>query len=328
MASSPASYLAADIGGTTSRFAVFSDHAGQLRLERSAYIPTGQAGSFDELMSLLKQSPLAELLPQCRTAVLAVAGAVQEGVTANPPNIAWEIDLRRADLAGLPRHISLLNDFAAQAYACRTEVMAQAMTLNPGVGNPEEVVAVIGAGTGLGHGMLLPLKSGFVALPSEAGHAAFAFVGQEEKDYEKYVLKRTGLEYLYGDVVVSGRGLALLHSYHCKEDVEPAQAAAVLTPGSPVQIWFARFYGRACRQFALTILPMGGMVVTGGVAMKNPVLVQDPAFMAEFVNNPSYGRLLASIPVCLNTNKDSGLWGAALKARLLRFASENSGVSG
>ncbi|HDQ39503.1 MAG TPA: glucokinase [Desulfonatronum sp.] len=312
----PVTLLAADIGGTSSRFAVFSDDAGQLRLDQSVRIPTIQAASFAELLVLLKQGPLGRLLPRCCAAALAVAGAVQGGVFAKPPNIPWEIDLRTTDLAGLPKQVTLLNDFAAQAYACGTGIAAQAVVINPSVVRGEGVVAVIGAGTGLGHGLLIRGKNSLQALPSEAGHMAFAFSGKAERDYERFLLERTGLEYIHADVVVSGRGLTLLHAYHFQEELEPARVASALTPDSPVQDWFARFYGRASRQFALAVLAMGGIFVTGGVAAKNPNLVLDPAFMAEFVNSPAYGRLLQSIPVSLNTNEDSGLWGAALSAQL------------
>lgn len=316
MPAAPLTLLAADIGGTSSRFAVFSEQAGRLRLEQSVRIPTRQAQSFNGLLDLLKQSPLSPLLTGCRAATVAVAGAVQHGVFAKPPNIPWEIDLRRTDLSALPRRMTLINDFAAQAYACRTDAVSNAVKINHGEAEPEATVAVVGAGTGLGHALLLPLRDAFLALPSEAGHAAFPFVGEAERDYERFLLARTGLEYIHGDAAVSGSGLAFLHQYHFGEALEPAQAAAALTPGSPVQTWFARFYGRACRQFVLATLAMGGLFVSGGVAAKNPCLVQDAAFMAEFVNSPGYGHLLRSIPVSLNGNEDSGLWGAALCALL------------
>ncbi len=308
--------LAADIGGTSSRFAVFSEHVGRLRLEQSVHIPTRQAQSFADLLDLLRQSHLGRLLPGCRAATLAVAGAVQRGVFAKPPNISWEIDLRRIDISALPRQVTLINDFAAQAYACRTDAVNNALVINRGVAEPEAMVAVVGAGTGLGHALLLPLREAFLVLPSEAGHAAFPFVGEAERDYERFLLAQTGLEYIHGDVALSGLGLALLHQYHFGEAPDPAQAAAALTPDSPVRTWFARFYGRACRQFVLATLAMGGLFVSGGVAAKNPCLVQDAAFMAEFVNSPGYGHLLRSLPVALNNNEDSGLWGAALCALL------------
>ncbi len=324
-------YLAADIGGTTSRFALFEDLGETMRLRSVERIPTSEADSFSDLLHLLQDGPLGPELPRCRAGALAVAGAVQGGVQADPPNIPWAIDIRSTNLSGLPETVILLNDFAAQAYACKTSALDEAVTINAGRSDQGGMVGVIGAGTGLGHGMLAPLperdllgsnSSGgslpgryFQAWPSEAGHAAFAFVNPEEAVFGEFVRRELGLEYVYGDVVVSGQGLALLHRFHFGQSVRPEQAAAAMDEASPVQRWFARFFGRACRHFALNILATGGIVVTGGVAAKNPGLVQHPEFLREFTNNPNYRALLQDIPVVLNANQDSGLWGAALAAK-------------
>jgi glucokinase len=313
----PALYLAADIGGTTSRFALFEDRGDTLRLRSVERIPTSEADSFPDLLRLLRDGPLGPKLPQCRAGALAVAGAVQGGILADPPNIPWDIDIRSTNLSGLPGTVILLNDFAAQAYACKTAALDRAVTINAGQSDERGMVGVLGAGTGLGHGMLAPLpRGGFLALPSEAGHAAFAFVNQEEAAFEDFVRRELGLEYVYGDLVVSGQGLALLHRFHFGQNLRPEEVAAAMDETSPVLAWFARFYGRACRHFALNILATGGMVVTGGVAAKNPALVRHPEFWREFTNNCNYRALLQDIPVVLNTNEDSGLWGAALAAKL------------
>lgn len=311
-------YLAADIGGTNSRFALFEDLGDTMRLHGVERIPTSAANSFNDLMRLLKDGPLlGPDLPRCRAGALAVAGAVQRGVQADPPNIPWDIDIRSTNLSGLPKTLILLNDFAAQAYACKTAALDEAVIINAGRTDERGMVGVIGAGTGLGHGMLAPLPGGgFLAMPSEAGHAAFAFVNREEAAFEDFVLRELGLEYVYGDMVVSGLGLALLHRFHFGQSLSPEQAAAAMDEISPVPRWFARFYGRACRHFALNVLATGGMVIAGGVAAKNPGLVRHPEFMREFTANPSYQSLLRDIPVLLNTNQDSGLWGAALAAKL------------
>ena len=76
--------------------------------------------------------------------------------------------------------------------------------------------------------------------------------------------------------------------------------------------WFARFYARACRNYALAVLALGGVYVCGGVAAKNPRLVEHPAFLEEFRLSPSHAELLSGLPVMLNTNEDSGVFGAAI----------------
>lgn len=75
---------------------------------------------------------------------------------------------------------------------------------------------------------------------------------------------------------------------------------------------FAAFYGRACRNYVLTVLATGGLYVVGGVAAKNHQIVKEPALLVEFFESPTHGALLRDVLVRLNVNEDSGRWGAAL----------------
>ncbi|WP_161794827.1 glucokinase [Desulfonatronum thioautotrophicum] len=310
-------YLAADIGGTSSRFAIFHNQSGRLHREQVVRIPTSEATSFTDLLGQLKAGPLGPKLADCRSGALAVAGAIQGGTQADPPNIPWAIDIRSISISGMPDDLILINDFAAQAYACKTPALENGVVINAGRPDEHGMLGVIGAGTGLGHGMLAQLpEGGFLVFPSEAGHAAFAFANAEETAFADFVRREQGLEYVHAEVIVSGQGLTLLHQFHFGRRLKPEQVAAAMDDDSPVRAWFARFFGRACRHFALNVLATAGMVVAGGVAAKNPDLVQHPAFLREFKDNPNYHDLLQSIPVTLNVNEDSGLWGAALAAKM------------
>jgi glucokinase len=53
------------------------------------------------------------------------------------------------------------------------------------------------------------------------------------------------------------------------------------------------------------------MFIAGGVAAKNPMFVQVPEFLEEFHNSHVYREFLHSVPVRLNANEASGLYGAA-----------------
>jgi glucokinase len=60
------------------------------------------------------------------------------------------------------------------------------------------------------------------------------------------------------------------------------------------------------------VLALGGVYLCGGVAAKNPLLVEHPAFLEEFRLSPSHNDLLSGLPVLLNLNEDSGVFGAAI----------------
>ena len=58
--------------------------------------------------------------------------------------------------------------------------------------------------------------------------------------------------------------------------------------------------------------------ISGGLAFKNPYLVDCDTFKAEFTNSATKGKLLADIPIFLIEDSGIGLWGAAIYG-ILKF---------
>jgi glucokinase len=307
--------LAADIGGTSARFGHFEAEAGgELHYVASEWLETQRSSSFGELMRMLEESGF-ELSPRKADIVsIAIAGPVVGGVKSYPPNISWDVDLSNAAQDFGFRNFSLLNDFAAQAYACRSPIMREAKEILPGEIDYDAAAAVIGAGTGLGHAALIPdERGGHLALASEGGHMIFPFTTKEEFEYGRFLREVTGREQIIGDLVVSGSGLSLLHQFLSGEKLEPKEVAGKLEQSPETLNWYGRFYGRACRNFALLTVAVGGLYVSGGVAAKTPLLVENEHFRKEFRSSQTHPRLLSRISVLLNANQESGLWGAALR---------------
>jgi glucokinase len=311
------SILAADIGGTNSRFAHFEVNEGEnLSMVGSQWIKTGEASSFGHLLELLTARSFSLEPGSADMTVVAAAGPVEGGTFSAPPNIPWDIDLSRPVEDYGIRKIQLINDFVAQAYAARSPVGETARRILEGRILPDGVVAVIGAGTGLGQAALIPDGTGgFVAAPSEGGHTHFPFITREECRFREFLAPILGDEELTGDIIVSGRGLSYIHQFHTGEALEPGEVAKKFFPGSVTLEWAARFYGRACRNYALWILARGGVYIAGGVAARSPELLTHPEFQREFRSSATMGSILAGIPVFLITDQESGLWGAALFGR-------------
>jgi glucokinase len=305
--------LAADIGGTNSRFAAFeSDLGGQLVMRQSCWLPTDQAESFPHLIEQLHEEDF-ELPPEkADITVLAVAGPVTDGIHSDPPNIKWDVDV--SDLpqkSGFGR-CKLINDFAAQAYACRSPVIKSAQLIVAGKIDPEAALVVVGAGTGLGQAALINDGCGrWLAVSSEGGHAGFPFETEDERDYEAFLRQQTGDPYIEAETVVSGRGLSNLHHFLTGRKLKPSEVGDELGEDSPTVIWMSRFYGRVCRNYALQLLAYGGVYIAGGVAAKLPQLVTCAEFEASFRSSSTMAGELKKIPVFLNANEESGLWGAA-----------------
>lgn len=334
--------FAADIGATNSRFALFSaapedESRPPLCLERERWLKGAEYGSFTEALAALRAPgadgapPLldGERLPDM--AVIAPAGPVtltsSGGERCRISNLPWLVDSEEAGAALGIRRVRLINDFAAQAYACLLPENANAVPILPGRAVDGAPVAVAGAGTGFGQALLLreaaPPGNGerraqlltrlsrARILPSEGGHKEFPFVGGEEAAFARFAAARAGVERLIGDAVVSGSGLAHIVAFLTGESLHPYEATRKALENEDCLDWFARFYGRACRLYALDCLCLGGFYVTGGMALRLPALTR-PAFAAEFHESAAQRPLLEGIPVFHMQNPQAGLWGAAL----------------
>jgi glucokinase len=122
------------------------------------------------------------------------------------------------------------------------------------------------------------------------------------------------------EMLVSGDGLRRLFAHHCGEDLPPDEACSRLNPPRTAAehttlAWFARFYGRACRNFVLDTLALGGLYITGGMAVRIPVL-EHPAFLESFQDSAGMDRLLRDVPVFHIRSQRAGLWGAAAYAAM------------
>ncbi|MCG8324987.1 MAG: glucokinase [Thiotrichales bacterium] len=304
--------LAADIGGTHSRFATYSGQTGAPVCEAPEWtFATQEPGihSFADFLQHYEQHHPRDLpsLPEADQIVFAVPGPVT-GSVCRLPNVEWDVDLGTVQCD----NIRLLNDFTAQACACvLPRLRDQFRELKPGQADSEGAVAIIGAGTGLGHCTLVRRDGGYIPLASEAGHATFAFTGDGEKQFETFLQNKNATAGIVNDMVVSGRGLAHLHEFLTGETLSAADICNGNNPGTLE--WFARFYARACRNYCLGNMITGSLIISGGIAIRNPALITSDHFMDEFTRaaSPAYTAILENLPICLNPREDLGLIGAA-----------------
>ncbi|MGD2080297.1 MAG: glucokinase [Nitrospirota bacterium] len=309
-----AEILAADIGGTNSRFAHFgTGEGGRLSLVGTHWLNTGDYPSFEALLGGLVDSGFGLAPGGADIAVIAAAGPIERnGKHCSPPFIDWDIDISSPGELGL-RRAALINDFVAQAWAVKSPVGDSAREVLPGRAVAGGAVAVIGAGTGLGQAALVPDgEGGYAAAPSEGGHAEFPLSAGRECEFAEFVRRDTGHQYPTGNTVVSGEGLSRLHEFLTGRRLGPREVASRLAGDSETLRWAARLFGRACRDYALQVLATGGLYIAGGVAARTPAIVEHGEFGAEFRSSPKMAEVLSEIPVYLVTDQDSGLWGAGL----------------
>ena len=345
--------LAADIGATNCRFALFqadrdTPGAPLLRMLREKWVAGADYAEFRHALRILRVReadggpPFLDDSEKPVIAVLAPAGPI-EGDTCRLSNLPWVIRGRdvREELGAA--RVALINDFAAQAYACLMPDHMDAVEVLPGGVMEGASVAVVGAGTGLGHALIMngaatafpggdapdpEAKARLLrgmrrakVLPSEAGHSDFPFAGGREQDFADFVRRSAGIDRIIGDTVVTGSGLAHIYAFLTGERLPPHEVPARLDACPEALEWFARFYGRGCRNYVLSTLALGGLYVTGGMALRAPVL-EHPVFAEEFHHSAAHGPLLRKVPIWHIRKAQAGLWGAAVYGMLEMWVEE------
>ena len=320
------SVLLADIGGSTSRFAVCAPGG---RPEKISVIDNESvSGPEAAIRRYLDENDLAP-----RAAVLAVAGPVA-GREIKFTNRDWRFNCDQlAEQFGF-QAIQPINDFEALAHSLavlRPDEMRAIGTACIPLAGPR---AVLGPGTGLGVAALVPHGREWIALASEGGHASFG----PATDDERVVFQRLAHDakggafkggtfkdgtFITAETLISGPGLERIYRalnplcipLVARTIVEEARAGATDALGA-IDL-FVRLLGRFAGDIALTLKATGGVFIAGGVAQKLGRLFDEEIFRAAFEHHPPYEGMLAAIPTSLVTCREPGLVGcAALAARM------------
>jgi glucokinase len=327
--------LAADVGGTKTAIAIAAAGASPRILAQDTF-PSQRYTRLEDIV--------AEFLNAKRDAVpgisigaacFAVAGPVADN-SATLTNLGWKVTGEAvAREFNLPR-VRFVNDFAAAGRGIEHLGPADIETLQPGQPVPQGMRLIIGAGTGLGMGLIAWEGNHYVVHPSEGGHADFAPV-DETQDQLLDQLRRT-----FGRVscerVVSGPGLMRVFSFLQESGAGmPSQqyleasknqddtasliaefAAARLDPLAVRALdVFVAAYGAFAGNMALAMLARGGVFLSGGIAPKILAKLKEGGFMRAFNDKGRFSDLLSTIPVYVIMNPEVGLFGAMLEANRL-----------
>jgi glucokinase len=318
--------LAGDIGGTHTRFALVavSTQAPQeprtLAHEDLASVLLAERGSLEDAAGAFL-ARAGRGTPDAL--VMACAGPVRGGESriTNLPWVVREDALRAATGA---THVRVVNDFEAMARGTLTLHEHELEVLQQGERDPHGARLVLGAGTGLGQAWVLASPGTRPrVLTSEGGHVSFA----PRDAFEDGLL--VALRARYGRVsverVVSGLGLVHLYEHIVDTGVASTTEAlrlAVARDGAravgeaqedaaatlAVQR-FASLYGAHAGDAALSLLPRGGVVLTGGLsAALLPTLRH--AFVPAFLDKGRLRPALEPVHVAVALSSDTGMRGA------------------
>jgi glucokinase len=327
--------LAGDIGGTKTLLQIAECKSGRCRAVREQRFDSASYISFSSIIDqFLKQ----ERKNSIKAACFGIAGPIQEttrGEFVKVTNLPWEIhglELKRR--FRIPR-LRLINDFQAIGYGIEALKKKDLVVLQKGKAVKHGPRSVLGAGTGLGQGILIWSNDHYVPVATEGGHANFAPTDEQQIGLARYLLKTAGRT--SWELVLSGHGLVQLYSYLKTHGVTPESeqvaramhdddSAAVITHAAmtgndplanQALDLFVDIYGAQAGNLALTMGATGGVYIAGGIAPKIISRITDGRFMRAFLNKGKMQKYVAAIPVQVVINPQVGLIGAVLAAARL-----------
>jgi glucokinase len=317
--------LVADIGGTNARFGwVRAPGAPVAHVRRLAVPdfagPAEAAQAYLADLADLAATPDGDARPPVHAA-FAVATAVG-GDRIVLTNSHWDFSRSGVQQALGLRSLRLLNDFESLALSLPGLGDGQ-LRRHPGAGPaPVATMAVLGPGTGLGVGGVVPDgRGGWVALPGEGGHATLA----PADDLESALLAcvRHDFAHVSAERLLSGIGLPVLHQGLARVE---GVAAAALTAAQIVDAGgagtdalcsrtldvFCALLGGFAGNVALTMGARGGVYIGGGIVPRFADRFFASAFRQRFEAKGRFQPYLAAIPTALITDTLAALGGAAL----------------
>ena len=236
-------------------------------------------------------------------------------------NNHWQFSKRQllADL-GLDE-LRIINDFTAQSLAVPLLHDDEWIELHPGEPAERKPKLVIGPGTGLGVGGLVPTRQDWVPIVCEGGHVAATAANHDEAAVIEHLRDRFG--HVSAERLISGQGIENLFQAYAhlagieqpedwtaaiisRRAVEGRDALSVQTLNS-----FCAFLGTTVSNAAVTLGSLGGIYLCGGILPRMVEFLQGSDFLDRLHHKGRFEHYLKSMPVRLVTAPQAGLLGAA-----------------
>lgn len=329
--------IAGDIGGTKTilRLVAVTEQAVDFQ---TVYEVTYPSQEYSDLVPMVQEF-LAQTDERPQKACFAIAGPVVQQ-TSQLTNLSWSLDADRLQKELNLKAVSLINDFAAVSYGVlgiKREELEPLQAVQPQNDAP---IAVIGAGTGLGEGFLIPQGNGdYQIFATEGGHADFAPRSELEFQILDYIRQQKQISRVSVERIVSGQGIISIYQALRDLEVHPesetsvaetirkwekqqpiaqdpaaaiAQAAATDRLCQKTMALFIEAYAAEVGNLALKLLPYGGLYIAGGIAAKNLAWMKSDHFLKIFKDKGRVSSILEAVPVHVILNPEVGLIGSIM----------------
>lgn len=298
--------LVADVGATNARFGIV-DGLGRIRHIRVLACedyPSIQAAIAVYLGDALPTTP-----DRLQAAAFAIAGPVTDDQVALT-NHPWSFSIK-----DLRRHLAIdrlvvVNDFAAVAIAIPNLQRNARYQIGGGRALPTAPIGVLGPGSGLGVGGIVPRQGEWLPISGEGGHVTMAPATAREAAVLDQM--RTRFDHVSAERVLSGPGLINLYNTLAEIDGVPASfyTAAQITelgigghePHCQEAVgMFSAMLGTVAGNLALTLGARGGIYIAGGIVPRFGAAFAASAFRSRFEDKGRMRPYLTGIPTYVIT---------------------------
>jgi glucokinase len=322
--------LSGDIGGTNTRLQIAEIDAGnQLTvISREEFFSASSPNFISLLYQFIETTNISP--SELNAACFAIAGPIVEQ-QVQCTNLPWVISANNIHNKLKINHVKLINDFQAIGHGIQHISADDYETLQAGTEVTNGPKAYVGAGTGLGMGMMNSIDNTYQVQASEGGHIDFSPTDDEQAALLVYLRKK--LHRVSTERIVSGIGLINIYKYAKENPIYGEQenpelkhllfqkeCASYITKYAiqyqdPLAMRtldiFIKAYGSCVGNLALTTLPTGGLYIVGGIAPKLLPQLNDGRFMQALTDKGRISKVLQNIPVKVVLNGDIGITGAA-----------------
>ncbi|MDP6603694.1 MAG: glucokinase [Rhodospirillales bacterium] len=311
--------LIADIGGTNVRFALITGHG---EPENTRVLKCrdfdGPFGAAESYLGALGGHGRPD------RAAFAVASPVA-GDTVTMTNHPWSFSIAETrERLGLEA-LRVVNDFAAVAMAVPYFTDLDRTPVGGGEAAPNEPIAVLGPGTGLGVSALVPAGGDWIPLSTEGGHVTMAAANAREEGVIARLRRTIG--HVSAERVISGPGLVNIYQSLCALDGKPpepnltpdevsARAFAAASPrASEALEMFCAMLGTVASNLALSLGARGGVYIAGGIVPKLGRAFAESGFRERFEDKGRFSDFVAAIPTFVVTRELPAFVGLSLLVR-------------
>jgi glucokinase len=312
--SSKAPRLLADIGGTNARFALQQPggRARNVAVFRS-HDYKGLATALKDYLDRFKPKPAPH------QAAFAVASPIF-GDVIQVTNSPWTFSIEQIRKSLHLERLEVINDFQAVALAIPDLPRENKRKIGGGKRVPDQPVAVLGPGTGLGVSCLVFTETGRMALATEGGHVTLPAFDNFEAGVMGFL--RREWRHVSAERVLSGPGLVNLYSALAPVEGKPSERLTPATitrralsgtcPACTHAIdMFSEMLGTVASNLAISVGARGGVYIGGGIVPKMGSAFKAARFRSRFEDKGRFSDYMKAIPTYLITAPQAAFPGLA-----------------